>query len=596
MTVIERVVFFSLVGVKSMLSFIDVAAIMAIGYLSTSVASIISGSPEASPRLELAGVVIPAVNIDSLPILAGLILGLFLTRSLLTIALSGWTAFFLARIESRAARLISEIRFGGNMSDARKYSPEEMMYAVTSGTYSAFNNLLNGVSTIVSEGVLVIVVIAGGILFVDAAATLFAILYFGLIALAIQFIMGSVILRAQQQNYRSSIKLTTSISNLLSVFRELSVSKMKGKFLRDIRESKILATNSAAKSDFLISLPRHIVEAALLLGFALFFVSQVETGDVASAAGKIGIFLAGGFRLTTALLPIQAALLGIKSALPSAKIAHDILGGLNNLADTKTLGVNDIKILPHFDKPIGAAFENVTYYYPGSTHPALSNVNLVIEPGSQTALMGPSGAGKSTIADMLCLLLRPTSGRVTHITNSSNLDPAVGGRVSYVPQKPGMVSGTILENVALGIEDEDVDRGEVLRTLKTVNLGPLIQDLPLGIDTDLGKLKDALSGGQMQRLGLARALYLKPNFLVMDEATSALDAESESEIQKTLEELRDKVTVVIIAHRLNTIQHADKVILMEEGRVQDSGTFKELLARNLSVERAVELMRIDESD
>ena len=100
----------------------------------------------------------------------------------------------------------------------------------------------------------------------------------------------------------------------------------------------------------------------------------------------------------------------------------------------------------------------------------------------------------------------------------------------------------------------------------------------------------------MQRLGLARALYLKPNLLVMDEATSALDAESESEIQKTLEELRGSVTVVVIAHRLNTIQHADKVILMEEGRVQDSGTFKELLARNLSVERAVELMRIDESD
>jgi len=197
---------------------------------------------------------------------------------------------------------------------------------------------------------------------------------------------------------------------------------------------------------------------------------------------------------------------------------------------------------------------------------------------------------------MLCLLLGPTSGRVTQITNSSNLEQAVGGRVSYVPQKPGMVSGTILENVALGIKDEDVDRDEVLRILNTVHLGSLIQDLPLGIDTDLGKLKDALSGGQMQRLGLARALYLKPNFLVMDEATSALDAESEAEIQKTLEELRGSVTVVIIAHRLNTIQHADKVILLEEGRVQDSGTFKELLARNLSVERAVELMRIDESD
>jgi len=596
MTGIEKAVFFSLVALRSTLAFIDVAAIMAVGYLSTSVATTLAGSPEASPRLELAGVVIPSVTAESIPILAALILGLFLARSSLTIAISGWSAFFLARLESRAARLISEIRFGGNLNDARKYSPEEMMYAVTSGTGSAFNTLLNGVSTIVSEGVLILVVIVGGILFVDATVTLFAILYFVIISLLIQFVIGSVILRAEQENYRSSIKLTTSISNLLSVFRELSVSKMKGKFLRDISESKTVSTNRAAKTNFLISLPRHIFEAALLLGFALFFVSQATSGDVASAAGKIGIFIAGGYRLTTALLPIQAAFLGIKQALPSAKAAHDILAGLHDLADPQTLGSNNIKNLPHFDKPIGAAFEDVTYYYPGSTHPALSKVNLVIEPGSQTALMGPSGAGKSTIADMLCLLLRPTSGRVTQITNSSNLEQAVGGRVSYVPQKPGMVSGTILENVALGIKDEEVDRDEVLRILNTVHLGSLIQDLPLGIDTDLGKLKDALSGGQMQRLGLARALYLKPNFLVMDEATSALDAESEAEIQKTLEELRGSVTVVIIAHRLNTIQHADKVILLEEGRVQDSGTFKELLARNLSVERAVELMRIDESD
>lgn len=596
MTRIERVVFFSLVGLKSTLAFIDVAAIMAIGYLSTSVVSILSGSPEDSPRLELAGVVIPAVSIDNIPFLAALILGLFLARSLLTIALTGWTAFFLARIESRAARLISEIRFGGNLNDARKYSPEEMMYAVTSGTGSAFNTLLNGVSTIVSEGVLILVVIAGGVLFVDAPLTVFAIVYFGLIALAIQFVIGSIILRAEQENYRSSIKLTTSISNLLSVFRELSVSKMKGKFLRDISESKVVSTNRAAKTNFLISLPRHIFEAALLLGFALFFVSQATSGDVASAAGKIGIFIAGGYRLTTAMLPIQAAFLGIKQALPSAKAAHDILAGLHDLAEPQTSVSNDIKKLPHFDKPIGAAFEDVTYYYPGASQPALANVNLVIEPGSQTALMGPSGAGKSTVADILCLLLRPTLGRVIQITNSSNLELAIGGRVSYVPQKPGMVSGTILENVALGIEDVDVDRDEVLRTLEKVHLGSLIQDLPLGIDTHLGKLKDALSGGQMQRLGLARALYLKPNLLVMDEATSALDAESESEIQKTLEALRGSVTVVIIAHRLNTIQHADKVILLEDGKVTDSGTFKELITRNLSVERAVELMRIDEND
>jgi ATP-binding cassette subfamily C protein len=158
-----------------------------------------------------------------------------------------------------------------------------------------------------------------------------------------------------------------------------------------------------------------------------------------------------------------------------------------------------------------------------------------------------------------------------------------------------MVSGTILENVALGVDPKNVNRSDVIAALEEAHLGPLINELPKGIDTPLGKLKDSLSGGQMQRLGLARAIYFKPSLLVMDEATSALDAESESEIQKTLEELRGKVTVVVIAHRLNTIQHADKVILVEEGKVLDSGKFKELIARNPSVERGVELMRIDES-
>jgi ATP-binding cassette subfamily C protein len=147
----------------------------------------------------------------------------------------------------------------------------------------------------------------------------------------------------------------------------------------------------------------------------------------------------------------------------------------------------------------------------------------------------------------------------------------------------------------LGEEVETVDREEVIAALQAAHLGNLILDLPQGIDTPVGKLKDSLSGGQMQRLGLARAIYSKPSLLVMDEATSALDAESEAEIQKTLEEMRGQVTVVVIAHRLNTIQHADKVILLQDGKVHDAGTFKELIARNPSVEKGVELMKIEEN-
>ena len=380
------------------------------------------------------------------------------------------------------------------------------------------------------------------------------------------------------------------------MFRELTVSGKKRKYVRDIHSAKTEATNSAAKTALIASLPRHIIEAALIIGITLFFLAEVSSGDFASSAGKIGVFLAGAFMLTTALLPLQASFLAIKAALPSAKIAQDILKGLPELVDRETKNLNTGEPITFIEEPIGAVFEDVTFSYPDSPSPALVNLNFTIEPGSQTAIMGPSGAGKSTIADMLCLLLTPTSGRVVQITNSSKLERSIGGRVSYVPQKPGMISGTILENVALGFEQESVDREEVISALQAAHLGTLIKELPEGIDTSLGKLKDSLSGGQMQRLGLARAIYSKPNLLVMDEATSALDAESESEIQKTLEEMRGLVTVVVIAHRLNTIQHADKVILLEDGKVSDSGTFKELIARNPSVEKVVDLMRIDEGD
>jgi len=481
MSGIEKLIWFALVVARSTLAFLDIAAIAALGYLATSLGSIASGG--VSPRIEFAGITLPGVTSQTLPILAALIIGLFVSKSLLNIALTGWSVFFVAKIESKAAKRISEIRFNGNLEDARKYSLEEMMYAVTQGTSSAFNGLLNSVNSVFSEGVLFVSLIVMGFLFVDPIATLVGLIYFGIVAICIQFFIGPVTLRAQVENYENSIKLTTSISNLIAVFRELTVSGKKGKYVGEIHSAKTKTANTAAKSAFIATLPRHIIEAALIIGIALFFLSQVSSGDLASSTGTIGVFLAGAFRLTTALLPLQASFLTIKAALPSAKIAHDILMGLPKFVERETKNLNNSESFPHAEQPIGAVFEDVTFSYPDSASFALVNVNFTIEPGSQTALMGPSGAGKSTIADMLCLLLTPSSGSVTQITNSSKIETSIGGRVSYVPQKPGMISGTILENVALGIEPESVDRDEVISALESAHLGTLIKELPEGIDT-----------------------------------------------------------------------------------------------------------------
>jgi ATP-binding cassette subfamily C protein len=149
--------------------------------------------------------------------------------------------------------------------------------------------------------------------------------------------------------------------------------------------------------------------------------------------------------------------------------------------------------------------------------------------------------------------------------------------------------------VALGFVGEEVDEARVWDALDTAHLREVVLSLPQGIHTDLGNYQDGLSGGQIQRLGLARALYTSPGLLVMDEATSALDAESEAEIAKALDQIRGKVTVVLIAHRLNTVQHADKVFFVNEGKLTDQGTFLDLVKRNPTIDRLVQLMKVEEN-
>jgi ATP-binding cassette subfamily C protein len=194
----------------------------------------------------------------------------------------------------------------------------------------------------------------------------------------------------------------------------------------------------------------------------------------------------------------------------------------------------------------------------------------------------------------MCGVLSPSSGKITVNGLNNEFESNSEMSVSYVPQKPGLVSGSVAQNVALGVDQNLIDESQVWKALESAHLTGVVSSLPNGVHTDLGKYQDGLSGGQIQRLGLARALYSQPGLLVMDEATSALDAESESEIAKALDQMRGKVTVVLIAHRLNTVQHADKVFLIEEGQVTDQGTFQELIKRNPSIDRLVQLMKVDE--
>jgi ATP-binding cassette subfamily C protein len=599
MTQRERSKWYFLTGLRALLSVLDLVGILAIGFVVTSTAIFLTSGSDPNRVVQFAGLQIPAVNAQTLPWVSSAVLLLFLAKALFSVILTKRVAYFVATVEARSARTIAEIAFGGDLGDARKRSREEVMFSIQTGSPLAFNVLLNAVNSFVTETFL-FVLICLGFLFIDAWATLAAVIYFGVVALVMQLFVGSLMTRAGQIIADGTVRANAAISDLLAVFRELSVLGKRDKYVDEIYKARVSASDSAATQYYLSGMPRYIIEAALLVGIALFVLSQALAGDIVKSAATIGVFLSGGFRLTAALLPLQNALLTINSVIPSARTAHEILelsksyeGASRENKFAKGVSSRSPGTTGN-NSPIGIEFRDVSFSYPDAKHPALRNASIEIEPGTQVALMGPSGAGKSTIADLLCAVLTPTSGAIvrTDLETDSSAPPSRGG-ISYVPQRPGLVSGTIVDNVALGESKDAINRERALEALELANLGDLITELPEGLDTPLGKLQDGLSGGQMQRLGLARALYVEPGLLVMDEATSALDAESEAEIQKALDSMRGKVTVVLIAHRLNTIQHADKVILVEDGQIKDSGTFKELIARNPSVERVVDLMRVE---
>ena len=595
MTPKERFTWYLLTILRSLLSLLDLAAVLAIGLVVTSTALFLTQGSDPNRFVEFAGLSLPTVNAQTLPIFGFLILLLFLLKALSSLLLTRSTALFLARVEARAAKRIAEIVFGGTLSDVRRQSREETLYAVQSGSPATFNTLLNAASTIVTEMSL-FVVICFGFLLVDPVATIAAIAYFGVIASTIQFFLGTLMRRAGEKTAASSVAANAALSDLTSVFRELSVLGKRKKYIDKIYAARLDAADSGAAQYYLSGIPRYVVEAGLLIGVALFLVVQYLTVDVIAAAGTISVFIFGGFRLTAAILPLQSSILSVNAILPIANTALFILETDSGEPVKSAIGRGDSSGLGHeagvSRGGVEVELKDVNFSFEDSSQPVIHDLSLRIPPGVQAALMGPSGAGKSTLADIMCAVLDPDSGAV--LIDGANPFSSHPNRpaISYVPQKPGLVSGTIANNVALGVSREDVDVKQVREALSQANLLDVIENLPEGIDAPLGKLLDGLSGGQVQRLGLARALYNNPGLLIMDEATSALDAQSEAEIQKALDGLRGKVTVVLIAHRVNTIQSADVVFLLDEGRLIDQGTFQELFKRNPAVERVVELMKV----
>jgi subfamily B ATP-binding cassette protein MsbA len=238
------------------------------------------------------------------------------------------------------------------------------------------------------------------------------------------------------------------------------------------------------------------------------------------------------------------------------------------------------------DKVKGAIrFEDVgfSYHQEAGRKDALTSVNLSINPGEVVAFVGPSGGGKSTLVNLLPRFFQPTSGQIflDNVPLEDIVLADVRKQIAFVSQDVILFNDSIAANVAYGaVGSASVDRGRVIEALEAANLSALIKELPEGIDTQIGDNGNRLSGGQRQRLAIARAIYKDAPILILDEATSALDSESERQVQDALERLMAGRTTLVIAHRLSTIEHADRIVVLEHGKVIENGSHEDLIAKD----------------
>ena len=419
---------------------------------------------------------------------------------------------------------------------------------------SIFSAALRSVIMLMTEvavflGIFILLVI------LQPKATISLIFIFGSIGILINYFTKK---KLNQWGEKSQINDGLRIKNFLQSFNAIKEIKIFGKenfFHNRMEKFNRIFFDSNKKEMFIRSVPRLILEIILIIGICAFLIFMiVNNQNLINVLPALALFGAAAYRVLPSINRIITSSQKLIFTVP-------VIDNLSNEFKKhfeKDLENSKIEI-KFFDKSIDV--ENISYHYPSNNANIIDNQCFSIPKGKSIGIMGESGSGKSTLINILVGLLSPTKGKI----KIDNVDlkkieiKSYQKLIGYVPQQTYLLDETLVQNIVFGVEKDKINYDYIKKIIQIVKLEDLVTSLPDGIETIVGERGIKLSGGQIQRIGIARALYIKPKILILDEATNALDNETEKQLITNLGKLENQITKIIVSHRYSTLQNSDEI-------------------------------------
>jgi ABC-type multidrug transport system fused ATPase/permease subunit len=539
----DRRVFVLLAIGRTAMSAIDLIAILALGVGVDRMSS--ETERTAAPFLILAG--------------TGM-----LVRSLGTLVIARMTFRFLSRVEVSIGDNFTNAVFAAPQEALDGLRTQELAFALSQGVNSLTTRALGFAMIAVADGLAAVVLVVAFTVVYPVEGLLMVSAVFSLM-MPVQRAVSKRIHLASSQWSNATMRVWSEVSEFQASRREIFLNSASESTARRLGESRRVSARQAAEFNFLLTVPRVVIEAATIVVAAiLLFVAFLRQSD----EGFI-VFSATLMAITFRVAPLAMGAVSALGVITQSQGETVVNRRIREAIGSTGIGQKPISIQSSTDdsRDIAVELQEVSYFFPGASTPVLSSVSLRVLVNEICAIVGPSGAGKTTLLECIVGLREVTTGQVFLMGSKPEVVRHVSpGSIGLVTQAPAIRSASIVENVTF-LSPDVPDRDLVKNLLDRVGLGPLVERCSAGIDTLVGESYLQLSGGEKQRLGLARALYSNPRVLVLDEPTSALDGLSEDHVFDLLEAERDQRTIIVITHRRPAGFEFDRVFQVEGGRV-----------------------------